>query len=149
MTLTIRPCYSLKEANEMVSRLHRHHRPVVGHRFSVAVVDEDGVLRGVAIASRPMARMSDDHLTLGVTRCCTDGTPNACSMLYGAVRRAARAMGYQRLLTYILDSGPGTSLKAAGWVNTGEAGGGSWSRAGRERTDERNIGLKTRWECKP
>ena len=88
--LRVVPC-DLKTANEFVRKLHRHSRPVVGHRFSVGVADAAGVLRGVAIIGRPVAPRLDDGKAAEVTRLCTDGTRNACSMLYGAARRAARA----------------------------------------------------------
>lgn len=83
----------LKTANEFVRRLHRHSRPVVGHKFAVGVeactrVDgERWALVGVAIVGRPVAPRLDDGRAVEVTRLCTDGTRNACSMLYGAARR--------------------------------------------------------------
>lgn len=125
----------LQVANEFVAELHRHHRPVVGHKFSIgAVVGER--LVGVAIVGRPVARLRDDGLTLEVTRLCTDGTPNACSFLYGKAARAAFALGYQRIGTYILASEGGASLRAAGWRLLGVRGGGSWSCASRPRLDK-------------
>ena len=127
---------SLGEANAFVGQHHRHHKPVVGHKFSMAVVDEAGTVHGVAIVGRPVARGNDNGLTLEVTRVATDGTQNACSALYGAARRAAFALGYRRLITYILQSEPGTSLKAAGWRCLGERGGGSWSCPSRPRVDK-------------
>jgi hypothetical protein len=125
----------LKEANEFVAALHRHHKPVVGHKFSLGAI-ADGKLVGVAIVGRPVARMRDDGTTLEVTRLCTDGTRNACSFLYGASARAAFALGYRRIGTYILASEPGASLMGAGWRLMGERGGGSWSRGTRPRTDK-------------
>jgi len=98
--LEIVPC-ELVEANDFVSQHHRHHRPVTGHKFSLAVSDGETV-RGVAIVGRPSSRMLQDGETLEVTRVATDGAINACSALYAACWRAARAMGYRRLVTYIL-----------------------------------------------
>ena len=72
---------TLAEANAFVEQHHRHHKPVPGAKFCVAVSQED-VVRGVAIVGRPVARRLDDGWTLEVNRCCTDGTRNACSMLY-------------------------------------------------------------------
>jgi hypothetical protein len=72
-------------------------------------------LVGVATVGRPVARQYDDGYTLEVNRTCTDGTPNANSMLYGAAWRAAKALGYRRLITYTQDGESGTSLRAAGW----------------------------------
>ena len=91
---------SLREANEFVCQHHRHHKPTVGHKFSIGV-REDGRLAGVAICGRPVSRFLDDGYTLEVNRLCTDGVRNACSMLYGAAVRAARAMGYKKVITYI------------------------------------------------
>lgn len=145
--LQIVPC-PLDEANAFVSRHHRHHGRVVGHKFSLAVAAGDQI-RGVAIVSRPVARAFDDGLTLEVSRVATDGTPNACSALYGAARRAAFALGYKRLVTYTLDSESGVSLRAAGWKCLGVAGGGTWHRphAGRPRVDKHPTQRKFRWEA--
>lgn len=132
------------EANEFVRRHHRHHQPCVGHKFSIAVADE--VVRGVAIVGRPVSRMADDGLTLEVNRCCTDGAKNACSMLYSAAWRAARAMGYLKLITYTLPSEGGASLRGAGWKVIGQAGGGSWGRDSRPRVDMHPTEPKLRWE---
>lgn len=137
---------TLRAANAYVAEKHRHHGPTRGHRFSIGVTDEHGELRGVAIAGRPVARHMDDGCTLEVLRVCTDGTPNACSMLYGAVRRAALAMGYspQRVITYTLAAEPGTSLHAAGWVRDRETKGGEWGRAARPR-ETADPSRKVRW----
>src|ERR1700728_159081 len=93
---------SLKEANCFVAAHHRHHQPVIGHKFSLSVVCAKGIVRGVAIVGRPAARYLDDGLTLEVNRVATCGYPNSCAALYGACRRAAFALGYRRLITYIL-----------------------------------------------
>lgn len=100
--LTLTPI-NLKTANAFVQQYHRHHKPTRGHKFSIGV-SENGALVGVAICGRPVARRLDDGYTLEVNRLCTDGTPNACSILYAAAYRAARAMGYNRVITYILDA---------------------------------------------
>lgn len=137
----------LAEANAFVARHHRHHGPVVGHKFALGLADRDGQVRGVAIVGRPVARMLDDGLTLEVTRLATDGSKDACSALYGAARRAAFALGYRKLVTFILRSEPGTSLRAAGWKVVGEAsGGGTWSRPSRPRVDAHPLEPKLRWE---
>lgn len=115
--LTLTPV-SLKNANAFVAQHHRHHRPVTGHKFSIACT-EAGRLAGVAIVGRPVSRYLDDGHTLEVNRLCTDGTKNACSFLYAAAWRAARAMGYRKIVTYILDTESGASLRAAGWVCAG------------------------------
>ena len=113
---------------------------------SVVLAHESRV-RGVAIVGRPVARMSDNGWTLEVNRCCTDGSKNACSMLYGAAWRAAKALGYKRLVTYTLPEEGGTSLRAAGWKLLGEAGGGSWNRSSRPRIDTAPTQGKLAWEA--
>lgn len=143
--LHIVPC-ELAEANAFVKAHHRHHKPVAGHRFSLAAADETDAVRGVAIVGRPVARMLQYGWTCEVTRLATDGCPNACSALYQAAWRACRAMGYRRLVTYIGVNEPGTSLIAAGWKCIGQAGGGEWTRKDRPRFEEENTQPKLRWE---
>ncbi|GAA4226000.1 hypothetical protein GCM10022254_09460 [Actinomadura meridiana] len=103
------------DACGFVAMWHRHHAPPVGHKFTLGIADEADVLRGVAIVGRPVARFLDDGLTLEVTRTATDGTANANSMLYAAAWRAAKALGYRRLITYTQDGESGASLRAAAW----------------------------------
>ena len=144
MRLQIVPC-SIQDASSIVRRWHRHHRPPLGALFALAVVDDCMTLHGVAIVGRPVARLSDDGWTCEVVRVATDGTPNACSALYGAAWRAARALGWRMMVTYTLPSEGGASLRGAGWRDAGLAGGGDgWlSRPGRKRE---NTETKTRWE---
>lgn len=132
----------LDEANAFVTEHHRHHKPVVGHLFSIGAAMGDKIV-GIAIVGRPVARMRDDGLTAEVTRLCTDGSKNACSFLYGACARAAFALGYKRIGTYILSTEPGTSLMGTGWRLVGETGGGSWSRDARPRVDKHPTQAKT------
>lgn len=138
------------EANAFVKLHHRHHKPTVGHKFSVAVADEQGTVRGVAIVGRPVSRNLDTGWTLEVNRCCTDGTRNACSMLYQAAWRVARAMGYRKLITYTLPKEGGASLRGAGWKCIGAAGGGNWNVPSRPRVDTESevSGQKWLWEAK-
>lgn len=135
---------TLREARAYVEANHRHHRAPQGGLFAIGVAN--GELRGVAIVGRPVARMAQDGWTAEVTRVCTDGTRNACSMLYRAAWRAARAMGYRKLITYTLPSEGGASLRGAGFKLIGQAGGGSWSRRSRPRVDEHPTQEKLRWE---
>lgn len=124
MTLEIVPL-TLAEARRFVAEHHRHNEPPRGHKFSIGL--SNGQLRGVVIASRPVARGLDDGRTIELTRVTTLADRNACSRLYGAACRAARAMGYRRAVTYSLASEPGTSLRAAGFRRDGETEGGEWS----------------------
>ena len=143
MALVLTPV-SLAEANAFVEQHHRHHKPVPGAKYCIAVSDADGV-RGIAIVGRPVARMADDGWTLEVVRVATDGTRNACSMLYGAAWRAAKALGYKKLVTYTLPDESGASLRASGWRLLGAAGGGSWSRKSRPRVDTHPLQQKLKW----
>ena len=118
---------TLKQANEYVAALHRHHKPVVSHRFSLGAFEGDKCV-GVVIVGRPVARMVDPYHVAEVTRLCTDGTPNACSFLYGAAARVCKEMGFDSVQTYTLPSEGGASLRASGWVLEGEVGGGDWNR---------------------
>ncbi|WP_263418682.1 XF1762 family protein [Terriglobus albidus] len=142
--ITIVPC-ELAEANAFVSQHHRHHGPRVGHKFSIAA-ECDGKVIGVAIVGRPNARALQDGFTLEVTRLATDGTKNACSKLYAAAWRAARAMGYRRLITYIYACEPGTTLTASGWKLVGQVTGRSWSCPSRPRVDTAPLQDKLRYE---
>ena len=136
---------TLKASNDFVRLFHRNHKPVVGHKFSVAV-EHDGVMCGVAIVGRPVSRHLDDGVTLEVTRVCTTGEKNACSMLYGAAWRAAKALGYRKIVTYTLPEEGGASLRAANWEFAGEAGGGNWNCDSRPRKDSEHQCVKHRWE---
>lgn len=129
--LEIKPII-LRQANAYVAQHHRHNIPTNGHKWSLAVYDGER-LCGVAIAGQPVARMLDDGMTIEVRRVCTDGTKNACSALYGACARVAKEMGYARIVTYTLVTESGTSLRAVGWTDCGECGGGSWNTPSRPR----------------
>ena len=110
---------TFRQAKEFIALHHRHNKPPVGWKFGVGLRAGDDIV-GVATAGRPVARHYDDGLTLEVNRTCTNGTPNANSMLYGAVWRAAKAMGYLRCITYTKADETGASLRAAGWVKVKE-----------------------------
>ena len=138
---------TLTEAMQFVRLHHRHHLPPQGGLFAIACADETGV-RGVAIVGRPVARLNQDGFTAEVTRVATDGAANACSMLYAASWRAARAMGYRRLITYTLQSEPGTSLRAAGWKVIGEVTARSWSTPSRPRVDKQPLQAKLVWSAR-
>ncbi|WP_328902316.1 hypothetical protein OHR86_22510 [Streptomyces sp. NBC_00441] len=114
MTLHLVPV-RFRDAAGFVATWHRHHPPPPGALFCVGAADDAGVLRGVAIVGRPIARHLDNGQTAEVTRTATDGTPNANSLLYGACRRAAFALGYTRLITYTQNGETGASLRGAGW----------------------------------
>lgn len=141
--LELRPI-TFKDAQTFVADNHRHNKPPVGHKFSIACYDGDR-LCGVAMVGRPIGRYLDDGLTLEVNRCCTDGTRNACSMLYGAAWRAAKALGYKHIITYTRESENGASLRASGWIYDGQAGGTHWTGQRYEQTEMVLDEKKVRW----
>lgn len=146
-TLTLRPV-KLRAACAFVRDHHRHHGPPRGHLWSIGL-DLRGQLVGVAIIGRPLARLDDDGFTFEVLRVCTLGHANACSMLYGAAWRSARAMGYRRGITFTLPEENGASLRGAGWRRIRSTRGGTWSRSGRPREFPELAGSKVRWEVGP
>lgn len=144
-SLSLQPI-TIGEAREFIRLVHRHHAPrKTCDRFAVAVNDGQQVV-GVAIVSNPTARMIGRDYTAEVSRLATTGHANACSMLYAAAWRAARALGYRRMITYILASEPGTSVAAAGWRLVAEVKGESWHRDRRPRVDRHPTQDKLRWE---
>ena len=140
--LQIRPI-TFKEASDFINKYHRHNKATVGCKFCISCWDDDR-LCGVAVCGRPVSRYLDDGETVEINRVCTDGTYNACSMLYGASCRVAKEMGYKKAITYTLQSEDGASLKASNFTFEGEAGGVHW-------TGKRNKGqdipheMKNRW----
>ena len=136
---------TLKSANEFVILHHRHHKPAQGHKWSIGLIENNEIV-GVAIVGRPVARGSDNGLTAEVTRLCTNGIKNGCSMLYGAAARVAKEMGYVKIQTYILDSELGISLKATGWKMETVTAGGQWKyTGGAERRTDQPTEKKQRW----
>ena len=161
MTAHLVPC-TIREAKKFVAAHYCHLPPPAGAVFAVGLADDEEdpdrafdhpagrILIGVALVGRPSARMLDDGQTLEVTRCCVaDGAHNGCSHLYGACWRAAKALGYTRLVTYTRADEPGTSLKAAGWrVVARRPAYTGWWRAARPRTDHGSAGIEhTLWEA--
>lgn len=145
MSLTIVPIFR-DEAFAFIDQLHRHHKKPVGSIFQIAVSNGEKIV-GVAVVGHPNSRMTQrDAFTVEVTRLCTDGTKNACSILYASCWRVARELGYRRLITYILDTESGVSLNAAGWKLVGQRGGGPWSRKSRPRVDTHPMQKKLLFE---
>jgi hypothetical protein len=149
--MRVRPI-ELRDANDFVATQHRHHKPVVGHRFSLAAFDGDR-LCGVCVIGRPVSRHYNPLRVVEVTRLCTDGTHNACSILYGAAARAAKAMGYDRIQTYTLPEEGGASLRATGWTCEGEQESRPWVYYEPQQTlpgfpnrrRDQPMGNKVRW----
>lgn len=142
--LTLQPI-TFAEAKRFVAEHHRHNPSTSGWKFGIGLNDGEKVI-GVIIVGRPVARMLDDGWTAEVTRCCTDGTPNACSMLYAAAWRAAKAMGYRRLITYTRIDEPGVSLKATGFKELYTTSAKSWNVPSRPRIDKHEIAQRRLWE---
>lgn len=142
MRLAIVPM-TVKAARRAVKQWHRHLPDVQGGLFAAGVAIDDE-LRGVAIAGNP-ARVWQGQAKLVISRCATDETRNACSMLYGAICRAAAALGYREVWTYTLPEEPGTSLLAAGFEDMGLSGGGEHDRPSRRRRSAVRPEPKRRW----
>lgn len=143
--MVIRPI-TFRQACDFIAKYHRHHSPTIGCKFCIGVfVDETMV--GCAVCGRPVSRVLDDGLTLEINRVCTDGTRNACSMLYGACCRIAKAMGYQKAITYTLQSESGASLKASNFTSDGTYGAKHWTgkRCTHTHTLKNPQELKIRW----
>jgi hypothetical protein len=136
------------EAKAYITAHHRHHTFPAGYKFAIGAEKNDELV-GVVLVGRPTARMlqAAEPLTCEVTRLCTAGERNVCSFLYAAARKAAFAMGFTRIVTYILVSEPGTSLKASGWTFVKVTGGGSWDRPSRKRVDKAPTVEKQLWEA--
>ena len=135
----------LRAANAFIDTYHRHHQAVAGCNFCLSVVDGDEVL-GVAIVGRPLARALDTGTIAEVTRLCVKpDVKHACSMLYAASARACKAIGYERIITYILESESGVSLIAAGWAFEENTIGRSWTTPARPRANKTNTENKKRW----
>jgi hypothetical protein len=136
----------LKEANSYVDMFHRHHDPVYRDKFRIGCINENGTLHGLIQCGRPVSRNLDDGRTIEVVRCCTDGTKNACSFLYSRMARIAKEMGYSKIITYILESEDGTSLKASGWhMEATTQGNRSWDCPSRRRNTTAPTCAKQRW----
>jgi hypothetical protein len=130
----------------MVTKFHRHHKPCVGHRFSLGIIDESGIIHGAAIVGRPVSRELAQYEVAEINRLVTDGCKNGCSLLYGACARVAREMGFLKIQTYILESEQGTSLKASGWIFEGWTNGGTWNCLSRKgRREDQPLVRKQRW----
>lgn len=132
------------QCNNFVTRLHRHHGAVTGYRYGVGVIVNQELV-GVAVVGRPRARLIHQYQIVEVTRVCTDGTQNACSFLYGLCSRLCRLLGFSAVFTCILDTEPGTSLKAAGWEMIRMTGGGTQDRPSRRRVDHSPTCPKQVW----
>jgi hypothetical protein len=147
MTIKVVPA-SRADVAAFITQIHRNHKPPCGDIFRLACVDETGKVRGVASIGRPVARMLDDGWTLEVSRVATDGVTNGCSLLYGASRKIAWAMGYRRMFTYTLPEEGGASLRASGWIEDGAAGGGEgWLKHPRNSGKVERSDIKIRWSC--
>ena len=131
-------------AKEYVKEHHRHNPDIVGCKFAIGIKNGEGDIVGVAICGRPVSRHLDNGETLEINRVCTDGTKNACSLLYGRCCQIAKAMGYKKVITYTLISENGASVKASNFICDGEAGGTHWTGV-RNRGQQIPKEKKIRW----
>ena len=136
---------TMGEAKAYITENHRHHKAPLGGLFAIGASNGEAIV-GVVVVGRPVARLADNGWTVEVTRLASDGTHNVPSMLYRAAWRAARAMGYRKLITYTLQTEPGTSLRAAGFELVGEVTKRSWNTPSRPRVDKDERQARFRWE---
>ena len=143
---------TLAKAKEFIDEFHRHNVAPQGWKFGIGL-ERDSTLVGVVVVSRPVARALDDGFTAEVTRSCVKlDNPNANSMLYGAAKRACKAMGYTKLITYTQHEESGSSLKAIGMLPVAvlePRGDWSDSSVSRVRTKPKKITAnvkRIRWE---
>ena len=149
MKLQVKPIKQ-SDAKDFIQQHHRHNKPPVGWRFGAGIWNWETLI-GVVMVGRPVARKLDHHSTVEVNRLCIDTnidpelSAHACSQLYGWSAREAKKRGFEKIITYTLQTESGVSLKAAGWLNEGSAGGGSWNVKSRPRIDSAPIAKKIRW----
>ena len=137
----------LKDANIFVDIYHRHHKPVYRDKYRLSAFDTNKqIVIGIVQVGRPVSRVLDDGKTVEVVRLCTDGTKNVCSFLYSRAAKIAKEMGYERIITYILESESGTSLKAAGWKFAHKTKGHDWNCPSRPRQTTAPTCNKQMWE---
>lgn len=123
----------LKDAQNFINAHHRHHQASHRDKFRIAASDGKNIV-GVIQVGRPISRALDDGHTLEVLRLCTTGEKDVCSFLYSRAARIAKEMGYTKIITYILESEPGTSLRASGWkLEADGVGGSDWNVPSRPR----------------
>lgn len=123
----------LKDVQNYIDTYHRHHKASHRDKFRLGC-EIDGKIVGVIQVGRPVSRILDDGHTLEVLRLCSDGTDNVCSFLYSRAARIGKEMGYDKIITYILESENGASLKASGWkLEADHVGGASWDTSSRPR----------------
>ena len=141
--MRVRPI-TLRAAKVFVDEHHRHNKAPRGHKLSVQVVDDAGATIGVGTLSRPVARALDTGLNAEITRNCTLGQANACSMLYGALLRTAKAMGYHKVYTYTQADESGSSLRAVGFIREAELPPrGNWAQSSLKLRHKRDAGYAT------
>ncbi len=143
MTLDVAPC-TVKAALKKVREWHRHLPELQGGLFAAQVLDDTGACVGVAVAGNP-SRVWQQQGKIVISRVATQGHENACSALYGSLCRAAKALGYREAWTYTLPGEPGTSLRAAGFIDMGLTDGGEWDRPSRARKAAKRSEPKRRW----
>jgi len=141
---------TLQQAKAFVLEHHRHNRPPCGWRWGHGAYNGTELV-AVAMVGRPVARRLDHHAIVEVNRLCVDHTQpagvvwNACSQLYGAAAREARRRGFERIITYTLETENGGALRGAGWLEEAITKGGTWNRPSRARVDTAPTCRKIRW----
>ena len=141
---------SLVEAKAFIGEHHRHNAPPVSWRWGHAVYNGHELI-AVAMVGRPVARMIDASKVVEVNRLCVNHeldselTWKACSMLYTAAAKEAERRGFEKVITYTLETEAGTSLRYARWKPEHTTRAQSWNRGARKRTDKAPTCRKIRW----
>lgn len=145
-----------KAAIKWIAETHRHLPRLQGALFAVGVKFGHRLV-GVATAGNP-ARVWQGTGRFVITRCAVlsdlpkvpandgdDHASPACTMLYGAMCRAGKALGYDEAWTYTLPHESGKSLRAAGFIDMGLTAGGEHDRPSRPRDPAICAAPKRRW----
>jgi hypothetical protein len=156
MTYAVAPC-TVKAAIKKVKECHRHLPDLQGGLFAAQVIGPSGECAGVAVFGNP-SRVWQNTGRGVITRCAAhEGLPRvtdqdgedhaapACTMLYSALCRAAKALGYREAWTYTLPHESGRSLRGAGFIDMGMTDGGEHDRQSRRRKPAINPAPKRRW----
>lgn len=151
MNYRIAPC-TVKAALKQVELWHRYLPDLQGALFAAQLIGPDGKCCAVATFGNPSRVWQDTGRGVISRVAALEGLPPvgnhaapACMMLYGALCRAAKALGYREAWTYTLPHEPGTSLRAAGFIDMGMTTGGEHDRPSRRRKLAVNSEPKRRW----
>ena len=141
---------TLKEANAFVKEHHRHNKECRGHRFSIGAIYKNKLV-GVAIIGRPVSRNFDFRFVSEINRnCVLENAPKGtCSFLYSRAMKVWQSQGGKKILTYTLETEPGSSLKAVNFIPVAKTNyyKNGWNNGGKiNRSVDYVKTRKIRWE---